>query len=54
MEKEIDNEIEQLILPAFGEYEDVEFSAEKADVDDLEALERAEEADARVKRGAGE
>ncbi len=32
---------------------DVEFSIEQADANDLEALERAEAAESRVKRGAG-
>ncbi len=42
------------IQPRFSRNEDVEFSAEQADVEDLEALARAEAAEDRVKRGAGE
>lgn len=48
--EQADADVNQQVVPADGKFEDVEFSYEEADRDDLKALERAKKADERAEQ----
>jgi len=48
--EQADADVNQQVVPADGKFEDVEFSYEEADRDDLKALERANQADERAEQ----